>query len=237
MLGPTFGGLSMESKRVTVVADSAGLRLLYWVGFPIAGVLLLLLLKAVAGWVASLPWAPFQGLFRLVASIPEPQATLAALAIGVLAGLVLGFIAVNESLTVTVEDDLVTLVRGDSTREIAATSIHSVFFEAKQLVLLGHSTEELAREKSDLDGNLLENAFRDHGYTWLADGDPHRDEFRRWIEDHPEVPSAANALLKARERALKKDEKSDAAVLLADLAKIGIVVRDEKKRQFWRSVS
>jgi hypothetical protein len=227
----------MDSTSVTVVADPPWLRWLYWVGFPIAGAVLLLLLKGAASWVASLAWAPFQGLFRLVSTIPEPPATLGALAIGVLAGLALGFVAVQDSLTVTLEDDQVTLTRGDSTNSFARAAVHSVFFDAKQLVLLGHATEELAREKSDLEETGLQNAFREHGYTWLPDGDPHREDFRRWIEDHPDVPPAANALLKARERALEKDEKADVTDLRADLAKIGVVVRDEKKHQFWRPLS
>ncbi len=81
----------------------------------------------------------------------------------------------------------------------------------------------------------LQAAFVTHGYTWLA-GDPHADEYRLWVEDTPDLPPGADALLGARARALGKggDGKDDAAELRAELAKIGVVVREEKKRQYWR---
>jgi hypothetical protein len=96
--------------------------------------------------------------------------------------------------------------------------------------------EELARKATDLDADRLQAAFVIHGFPWLAGGDPHKDEFRLWAEDMPDLPAGANALLKARARALGKggDGKEDAAELRAELARLGIVVRDEKKRQYWR---
>jgi hypothetical protein len=65
-------------------------------------------------------------------------------------------------------------------------------------------------------------------------GDPHKDEYRRWVEDLPDLPAGADAVLKARARALDRGDKEDAAQLRLELGKLGIVVRDEGKRQFWR---
>jgi hypothetical protein len=74
------------------LAESAvALRALFVV-FPVLGAGLIWLLKAAAGWVASLAWTPFHGLFKLIASIPEPQATLGALGIGALLGLVVAWV-------------------------------------------------------------------------------------------------------------------------------------------------
>ena len=41
-------------------------------------------------------------------------------------------------------------------------------------------------------------------------------------------------LLKARARALDKGDGDEAVQLRADLARLGVVVRDENKRQYWR---
>ena len=110
-----------------------------------------------------------------------------------------------------------------------------MFLDGKQLVLLGHETDELAREGGDLpDAERLEAAFRAHGYPWVPGGDPHKDEYRRWVEDLPDLPAGADAVLKARARALDRGDKEDAAQLRQELGKLGIVVRDEGKRQFWR---
>jgi len=227
MVGNDSGG--------TVVTDPGWARLLMWGGFPVLGAGLGWLLKSGAGWVASLPWAPFQGLFELVDSAPEPYATIGAPVLGGLAGLCLAFLGAQESLTVVVADDRVTLQRGDGgVQEIDRGAVAGVFLDGKQLVLLGRATDELAREKSDLGAARLTEAFRAHGYPWLAEGDPYRDEYRRWVPDMPELPTGADALLKARDRALRKGENRDLAELRTELARLGVVVRDEEKRQYWR---
>jgi hypothetical protein len=220
----------------TVVSEPAWLRALVWLGFPLVGAGAGWLLKSVASWVASLPWAPLQGPFKLVASFGEPQATIGAVVTGAVAGLVLAFIAEQESLTVAVSPDQVSMKRGESSRRIERTSVNAVFLDGKQLVLLGRSGEELAREASDLDADRLQAAFLARGYPWRADGDPYKHEYRLWVEGMPDLPAGADALLKARARALGKgdDGKDDAAELRAELARLGIVVREENKRQYWR---
>ncbi|RKT53333.1 YqeB family protein [Saccharothrix australiensis] len=223
----------MNARRTTPVTEPAWQVGLVWVGFPVLGAAVLWGVQAIADWVVSLPWAPFRGPFRLVASIPEPQATLGSLGLGVLVGLVVAFLAAAERLSVEVADEAVVLKRGGDERALDRTRISGVFLDGKKLVVLGLGTEELARESSDLPTAELADAFQRHGYPWLPE-DPYRDEYRRWVEDMPGVPPAANALLRARAKALKKGETEDVAQLRTELARIGVVVREEGKRQFWR---
>lgn len=73
------------------------------------------------------------------------------------------------------------------------------------------------------------------GSTSWADADPHLAEFRRWVPGTPGLPEGANALFKAREKALKKQgDAEDARELRKELARLGVVVRDEDRRQCWR---
>lgn len=226
---------AMSERSETVVGARAWEQALVWVGFPVLGVLAGWLVKALAGWASTLPWVPFQGPLRLLASIPEPWATLGALVLGGAVGLVVAFIGHQENLTVTVSADTVTLRRGESSRELAAGSIDGAFVDGKRLVLLGPDTGELAREQTDLDTGRLRDAFTAHGFTW-HDADPHREAFRPWVEDSPDLSGSAHALLKARRRALAKDKKDDAAELRDELGKLGVVVREDKQRQYWRQV-
>lgn len=221
--------------NATLVGPTTGERRLVWLGFPVLGAAAGWLVLTIAGWVTSLPWAPLQGPFELVASVADrPWATVVAIAVGIVAGLVVALLAENDYLIVTVDDSRVTVARGESTRDVPRTSIDAVFLDGKQLVLLGRGTEELAREGGDVDAGRLAAAFVAHGYPWQADGDPHLAEFRRWVEDTPDLSAGANALFTARARALDKGDDEDVAQLRAELAKLGIVVRDEKKHQFWR---
>jgi hypothetical protein len=230
---PTRAGATPPHGQ-TVVAEPGWWRVLVWIGFPLLGLLAGWLLRSVAGWVASLPWVPFQGPFKLVASVPEPHASVGALVVGGLAGLVLATLAALDRLTVTVADDQVTFTRGGVTRAVKRPLVGAVFLDERRLVLLGRATEELAREASDLDADRLRDAFVVHGFPWRAGGDPYGDEYQRWVDDLPGLPASANALLKARARALDKGDGDEVAQLRADLARLGVVVRDENKRQYWR---
>ena len=60
------------------------------------------------------------------------------------------------------------------------------------------------------------------------------DHYVRWVADSPELTPSLNALFLAREKAMENEEKEDAADLRRELSKLGITVRDEGKRQYWR---
>jgi hypothetical protein len=225
---------TMPRGDETVVAVSLAERLLVWLALPLLGAGIGWLLSAVAGWVAGLPWAPFQGPFKLVASLPQPQVTIGALLLGAAAGLALALVAADERMTIAVADDQLTIARGDASQTFPRGAIGGLFVEGKSLVLLSPSSAELARETAELNVAGLREALRAHGYPPLADGDPHKGSYQRWLEDAPELGPRANALLRARARALEKSDREDAALLRAELAKQGVVVRDEKHRQYWR---
>lgn len=221
----------------TVVRDSIWVGLLMWVGFPVAGALVGLGLKSIAGWLAGLSWVPFQGVFKVAASAPEPWATIGALVIGAVAGVVLALIGAHEALQLTVSDTRAKLRRMDVPTEADRADVTSVFLDGKHLVLQGKGGEELGREKSDLQAKKVRAAFVAHGYAWSDDGDPFKDQYRLWVEDLPDLPPGANPLLKARGKALDKDEASDLRELRSELLKLGVVVREEKKRQYVRVVT
>lgn len=223
---PTSGG--------TTVADPLWGFVLMWGGFPVAGAGLGWIVIHLADWAADLRWVPFQRPLEVIADFPRAQALIVAMIVGAIAGLVLAFIGHQESLNVQVGDDRVRFSRGGRTKEIDRADVTGVFRDGKDLVMIGRSGEELARETSDLDTARLRDAFRAHGYAWHADGDPHRDRFRRWIDGDPDLAVRANALLRARDRALEKNNKADLEEFRAALSEAGVVVRDEDKKQYWR---
>ncbi|MFC0098495.1 hypothetical protein ACFFKH_13285 [Micromonospora marina] len=54
------------------------------------------------------------------------------------------------------------------------------------------------------------------------------------MEGLPGLPPGADALLRARQRALDGGHDAETRELHGELARLGVVVRDEGKRQYWR---
>jgi len=113
--------------------------------------------------------------------------------------------------------------------------VAAVFLDGKDLVVLGPDTAELARERTDHGADRLRGAFEAHGYRW-CDADPHRDAFQRWVDGMPGLEQHAQAVLRARRTALEAKDTDDGAELRAELARLGVVVREEGHRQYWRPV-
>ncbi|TXS35373.1 hypothetical protein EAO75_44790 [Streptomyces sp. uw30] len=226
--GPSAG---TPERDAVVIAESAWvLTLLCTACGAVVGWLVTLL----AEWLVTLSWAPLQGPAELLTSVPEPWLTIGSIAVGAALGLVVGFIAVHESLSVRVSAGRVVLGVRDSSQEFGRDEIALAVRDGKQLVLLGPDGMEVAREECHLSWTRLADAFAAHGFRW-ADEDPHREEFRRWVPGMPGLPEGADALLRARAAAREKDEgAADARELRGELLRLGVVVRDEEKRQYWR---
>ncbi|WP_040407333.1 YqeB family protein [Amycolatopsis nigrescens] len=218
----------------TIVADPVWLRPATWLVCPFLGGAAGWGLKLAAGWLLSLSWVPFKGPLELIESIPEPLGMLGAIAIGVAAGLVLAYLVVADLLTVRIGHAEVALERGGKVQRVPRPEISAVFLTGKNLTLLDESGSELASASTDLSGKRLREAFRGQGLPWQDGGDPFADDYRLWVEDMPDLPAGANALLRARTRALRKHESEEASVIRAELVKLGVLVRDEKKHQYWR---
>jgi len=225
---------AVPHRDEAVVAEPAWAWTLVFAGFPAIGAGIGWGAVAAAGWVADLPFAPLGFLFEWLDDAPQPGTAVAGATLGALVGLVFAVIGWEERLTVTVSREGVTLRRGRSSRTVPRGDVAGAFLDGKLLVLVDRAGAEHARETSDLPADALRAAFEQAGYRWHADGDPHAADFGRWVPGMPGLPPAADALLQAREKALERNDKDDVAALRAELAKHGVVVRDEGKRQFWR---
>ncbi|GAB3997197.1 hypothetical protein GCM10029992_19420 [Glycomyces albus] len=222
------------SENQTVVSEPKWLGGALLVGFPALGAGLGWGLNRSAEWITGFGWFPFQGLFERFTELSGTVRLTVALALGVVAGLVLALIAVHEMLTVTVDRRRLHLKRGNHDHTVEAADVASVFVEDKRLVVLGRRRQELARVEFDLNREHLAEALRRHGYAWQPDGDPCKDDYRRWVPETEGLPKGAEPLLKARQRALEKSDGSELEELRNELASLDVVVRDKEKKQYWR---
>ncbi|WP_405615705.1 hypothetical protein [Streptomyces sp. NBC_00076] len=215
----------------TVLRDPVWSTVCVYVVLVLLGAGLGLLVDLLAGWLVSLPVAPLREPAGLVESLPGPVLP----AVGAVAGLALGLVAQYEQLVIRLSGDRVVLTRKGREREFSRDAVAAVFRDGKHLVLLGHDEGELARQECDLSAGRVSGAFTRHGYVWV-DVDPHKDAFRRWVPGTPGLPEGANAVLRARQESLEKKGPGDDDVqeLREELARLGVVVRDDRRRQYWR---
>lgn len=221
--------------QMVTVAHPWWARALAWTGLPVLGAALGALLTQAVQWAATQPLPLMKAPLVLAASVPDPPATVGSLVIGGLAGLVFAGYADQESLSVTVSRTEVTLTRSGMTRVIDRSVVAVAFADRDRLVLLDRRGAEVAREPSHLPAERLAAAFTAYGIAWSA-ADPYADAYRRWVPQSPDLPAGARALFAARERALQAGDSQDLTELREELARLGVVVRDEKKRQYWRRV-
>ena len=221
-----------QGDATTVLGQPVWETTCVYAAFVLAGAGVGWVVDLLADWLVALPWAPMRGPAELVTAVP----TLALLAAGAAAGLVLGLVAQHEQLVIRLSTDRIVLACKGREREFPRDAVATAFRDGRQLVLLGRDSGELARQECDVNLDRVAEAFTAHGYVW-ADADPHRDEFRRWVPGTPGLPEGANALLKARQISLEKKGASDgdASELREELARLGVVVRDENRHQYWRT--
>ncbi|MER7897262.1 hypothetical protein ABTX62_14375 [Streptomyces sp. NPDC096046] len=103
-------------------------------------------------------------------------------------------------------------------------------------VLLAPDGLERARERCGLNRRRLTDALTAHGYAW-EEQDPYHAEFRRWVPGTPGLPAGADALLRARAQAREDEQAGEARELRGELLRLGVVVRDEERRQYVRVVT
>lgn len=231
MAGQETGGAGKQTVLEMPRAD----RLTLIIGLPAGGLLLGLVLPSLARWVLG-HWhhgLPFGFLVRMLAEIDQAWKLLIAAAVGAVAGAGIAAAAVTESMTLTVTDAELRLTRQGETATIQRAEVDAVFLDGRVLVVLDRSSCQLASERVELQAETVARALAEHGYPWV-DVDPHATLYRRWAAGAPELPGEVDAVLRAREVALRKKARQQARELRTAAEKLGFTVRDEGTRQYWR---
>ena len=225
-----------------MIGHSAADKTLLFGGLPLAGLVLGFFLPRIADWAAGREWVPFQGPLKLIAAWDSWWVVVICVAVGLVAGVLLAGMALDDTLKVTITSQSVEFLKNQKTVSVPRVKVAAAFLDGKEIVLQDAASRELAREKHDQlksEAKQIPAAFRAHGYPWSDSGDAHESEFRRWVEDDPDLSPAANALLRARSKAFDQGDKgkADLRELRTDLANLGYSVKDKDKKQYWRATA
>ncbi|TCO33141.1 hypothetical protein EV652_103140 [Kribbella steppae] len=232
-------GSTTDTQNRSVIGHSTTDKVVLFGGLPLLGLVLGYFLPRIADWASTLGWVPFQGPLKLIAGWDEWWVSVICIVIGLLAGVLLAAMALEDTLKVTVTRQSVEFLKNQKTVTVPREKVAVAFLDGKEIVLQDSSSRELAREKHDQlksEAKQIPAAFRAHGYPWSEGGDPHADRFRRWVPDEPELPPTVNALLKARSKAFDQGDKgkADLRELRDEVTKLGYTVKDKEKKQYWR---
>lgn len=234
--------MSTNASTKTVIGHSAVDKLILYGGLPLLGLALGFFLPRIADWAVRQRWVPWQRPLEFLAESDGWWVAAICIALGVIGGLLLAAMALEDTLKTTISNTEVEFLKNQKTTRVLREKVALAFLDGKEIVLQDSHSAELAREKHDQfasESNKIATAFRSHGYPWSDAGDPHENEFRRWVEDDPDLSPAANAVLRARSKAFDQGDKgkADLRELRQELTKLGHVIRDRDKKQYWRSVS
>ena len=200
-----------------------------------------MVLGGVFGWfipvivdgLLKLPVVPWEGVIEFIASLNSLWISIVATIIGIIVGILLTLIIFNESLEITITFENLRLKINDKVETIDKKNISAIYMENNQLVILGESSNQLYREVFDTKKETAREAFNHYHYPWY-EKDPYESLYQRWVLGHPDFPEKINALLYAREHTLKEGKKADAKYLQMELAKLGVVIRDDNNGQYVR---
>jgi hypothetical protein len=218
----------------TRLAPGPAERLLIVVGLPLLAVAVGALLPVVARWALDLSRGlPFRPAFRVVGAVDRPWEVAVNLAIWLVVGIAAAYTALGETVRLTVTADAVRIQRRDRDETIDRAAVADVFLDGDRIVLLDHRSLPLARDPNPTSREGIAAAFRVHGYPW-RERDPFAESYRRWHPDTPDLPAPVNAVLAAREVALRRKAHTEVRGLSEALHKLGYAAREEGTRQFWR---
>lgn len=223
MNNKTVLGLSKTDKIILIIIP------------PILGVLLGWFIVIISGWLIKVPFIPLKEILEWISTLSGIWVSIIGAVIGGIVGIIFTLYAFHESLKITVSNSDVKLEIKEKAETIAKKDISAIFMEQKYVIILGNNGVELYRGQTDSKREYVEDTFEHYGFPWV-DKDPFENQYLRWVTDYPEFPSHVNALLSARERALENNESEEAKILRNDLARSGVVIRDENKHQYVRIV-
>ncbi|KMY45786.1 50S ribosomal protein L29 [Pradoshia eiseniae] len=222
----------MKDKEIVLGLSRFEKKLYFWVPMVLGG-MLGWFIPVISDLLLKLPVVPWGGIIEFIASLNSLWFSIVASIIGIIVGIIWTLIIYNESLEIKINFENLQLKIDDKIDTIDKKDISAIYIDYNQLVILGESSNQLYREVLDAKKETAQEAFNLFQYPW-CEKDPYEGQYQRWVLGHPDFPEKINALLYAREITLREGKKKEAKYLQMDLAKLGVVIKDENNAQYVR---
>ncbi|WP_251091652.1 hypothetical protein [Streptomyces sp. Caat 7-52] len=222
-----------DAPAATVLGHPRSDQILVLVGMPLFGTALGLFLPFLAREIIDWPKLPFRVPLEFLASAEATWQVMAFMGGGFVLGVMFAFVALSESLTVTLTDVRVEAGTDDWRQAINREDVSAVFLDGGQLVVLDHDSRQVVRGAHAAPGQSIAAAFRRHGYPWHG-SDPYAELFQKWDPGSDVPRPEASAVLAARREALKRKSGRDVHRLTQAAEELGYTVREKGTEQYWR---
>lgn len=215
-------------------------RFLWIIGFSIIGAVVGYFFSYILSWANNIERFSNSRRLSLITKITDfvnstigEWDTLLFIIIGIVGGIYLGKILLRESPTVSISDYSIAIDNDLESLTFARNEIQEIYYDKDELIIIGTTDHELLRESYDIKEEKLKNTFKNHNYPFSLN-DPYKTYFKQWSSSTDELSIAANALMKARELAIKNKEEDEVIGIRNELSKLGVIVKDDDTKQYWR---
>lgn len=135
--------------------------------FGLGGAGLGAIFPLLAGWVAELPWAPFQGPLRLLASFDEQWLVWGRPILGLVLGLALAAWVILDSPVLEVSQERIEVRRrGEVQRVIERPKVAAVYPKGAKIVIETEAGRVLFEGDIEGERDRVRAAFIEQGYPW-----------------------------------------------------------------------
>ncbi|MBK3496212.1 hypothetical protein JFL43_15345 [Viridibacillus sp. YIM B01967] len=214
---------------------SKGDKIFLWLILPLIGLVIGYFLPSISDWASKLEWIPFQGPFKLVASLNAGWVIFATMALGFVGGIILTLFIFDEILNIYINEETLVFKIGEIDVSYNKKDIEFIYVDQKDVVVIGHDGQELFRYKKEIGDKILKEELGEHGYTF-NEGNPYKEQFKKWVPGLTDLSLEANALLKSREMSIENDDKEEALQIVIELWKLNVSVKEVGSKQYYRVV-
>lgn len=144
-------------------------RIWIFVLFSLGGAILLGVTPWVAQWLADLPFVPFGGALSWMGGLDDPWMHVARPAVGLLLGLVLAVVVVEDEYRLEIGPDAVVITHGSDRRTLARSEITGIHRDGGKVHIDGREGRVLFAKKVEASKDDVREAFTAHGYPYESD--------------------------------------------------------------------
>lgn len=152
------------SAEPTVLEVKPAHQVVIVIGLTVVGIVLGVAAPFLMQWAHGQDWLPFDGPRRLLEQLSSTVGSWILIAIGAVAGVLVGLGIAGELSKITISADEVIITKGSKKKRFSRAQVSKAIYDDNHLVLRDDRDADLIREDLDVAEADVLAAFRRHGW-------------------------------------------------------------------------